>query len=106
MNITAVFFKPFGMDYKERQAAIARCKSQNERVMLIFKEKGVPLTPYDVFRIYVKWFPKNICKEGSIRRSITDLTTHGMLSMTGNLKPGGWGAQNHLWRIADKVLSD
>ena len=100
MKIPAVFYKPFGMDTAERQAAIARCKSQNERVMLILKEKAVPMTPYEVYRIYVKCFPKFICKEGSIRRSMTSLTTNGLLVMTGELKEGGWGAMNHLWRLA------
>lgn len=99
MNISTIFFKPFGMNTAERKAAIERCKSQNERVLLIMKEKGVPMTPYDVYRVYVKWFPKNICKEGSIRRSMTSLATDKKLIMTGEFAMGGWGVLNHKWRL-------
>ena len=101
MKIPAILYKPFGMSYSERQEALARCTSQSTRVMFIFNDKKRPMTPYEVYQIYIHLWPKFICKEGSIRRAMTTLTDNKLLVMTGYQEPGGWGAMNHKWRLAD-----
>lgn len=101
MKIPAIFYKPFGMSFAERQVALERCITQSQRVLFIFNEKKKPMTPYEVFQIYVHLWPKFICKEGSIRRAMTTLTDKDKLVMTGEMEEGGWGAMNHKWRLAD-----
>lgn len=101
MKIPAILYKPFGMTTDERKQALERCQSQSQRVMFIFNDKKKPMTPYEVYQIYVYLWPKFICKEDSIRRAMTTLTDKNMLVKTGEREEGGWGAPNHKWRLAE-----
>ena len=100
--------------YEDLLELIESTKKADERVLLIFKRKGVHLTPRQVHAAYQAWFSNILLT--SIRRSISDLTKRGILCKvmityypdpktgTGKFqKPmtttNGLGGVEHFWTI-------
>ena len=74
-------------------------KFQDERVLDIFKQSGVKMTPWECSQAYDRLFPA--APITSIRRAITDLTGQGLLKKCIEQKTGGYGKKNYTW-VYDK----
>lgn len=77
------------------------CKSQEERILAIFKESepNTLLDPVDVLARYSKLY--NLVPLTSIRRAMTNLTSDNKLIKTSLMKQGAYGKPNFLWKYND-----
>ena len=76
------------------------CKSQEERILAIFKEKqGVAMTPFYILDIYSKLYKE--VPITSIRRAMSNLTEENKLIKTRNMKKEHFGKKNFLWTYND-----
>jgi len=100
MEITTIH-KTADYDLSERFALIEKAKIQDDRVMLIFNQLKIPMTPRQVLEWYNSWFNEQP-EIGSIRRSITNLTTADKLSHVLNENGKHMKVKHgleHLWRL-------
>lgn len=98
MTTPNVFHQTTPMTTGELLEAIESAETQNDRVMMIFKNKVRPMSPSEVHSIYQTWFTR--CPTTSIRRSITNLTIHGYLHHTGTYRPGPYKRAEGVWKLA------
>lgn len=84
----------------ELRAAVLTAKRQEDAVLAIYRARGFALSPSDVWSIGIghgrKWLLT------SVRRSISNLSAGegAPLVQTDQLKPGPYGAREHLWERA------
>jgi hypothetical protein len=77
--------------------AIAKAKTQEERVLLYFRAERRPLTPEDVLPIMSKGTPIT-----SVRRAMTNLATCGLLrkmTLEERFSMGSLGKPMHSWEL-------
>lgn len=72
---------------------------QDERVLAIFRRLQRPLTPLAVHREYEKEFGKT--RDTSIRRSMTVLTSRGLLQKTDVKVMECYGSVNYQWKLCE-----
>ena len=94
------FYNTVGAVQQELDFLTNRATNQNELVLLIFKEnKGKWLTPGAVHREVLRRTPKP-CPVTSIRRSISSLTSDGILIKSDlALIVGEYGVKTHSWTL-------
>lgn len=73
------------------------CKSQEDRILAIFKESGKSMTPFEVEEAYIKLYPK--VPITSIRRAMSNLTKDNKLVKTNAMKQGGYDKPNFMWEF-------
>ena len=81
-----------GVEYLEAQIS---AKNQGVRILIIMKEAGIALTPFEVSALYNKKHKE--CPVTSIRRAMTDLTNCGLLRKTEFIKQEKFGKPNYKW---------
>ena len=91
------FFNTTELKPEPLALAIAQACNQNERVLKIFKRMDCKLTPLQVSEIYNNIYPE--CPVTSLRRSITVLTTKGLLVKCNEQRNEKYGHPNYYWRI-------
>ena len=103
------FFNTIGLGKSDLEKACAKAEKQNDRVLLIFQQKKVPLSPSQVWSIYQSWW-KDRCPITSIRRSMTTMSATQdaigrpiapKLVKTGNQRTGYYNSPEHIWRLAE-----
>jgi hypothetical protein len=70
---------------------------QGVRILIIMKEKGVAMTPFQVQDEYIKRHGSILIT--SIRRAISDLDACGLLVKTNETIIERYGKSNYLWKI-------
>ncbi len=76
------------------------CKSQEERILVIFKEKqGVAMTPFYVADLYSKLYKE--VPITSIRRAMSNLTEENKLIKLPSMREEKYGKPNFLWKYND-----
>lgn len=97
-----VFYNTTDLSKEEIEKAILKANKQNAKILVFFKEHpDDDFTPYEVHQ---RIFDANT-PIGSIRRSITNLTTWGLLIKTKNenggykKRAGGYGSPNCCWQL-------
>ena len=85
------------------------CKSQEERILAIFKAKHIFLTsrnegyigctPFEIMEEYSKLY--KAVPITSIRRAMTNLTEGNKLIKTRSMKDGEYGKPNFIWKYND-----
>jgi len=93
------FYNTTGMPLAELTQHIEKAKKQNERVLLILKAKGYPMTSYKIWQVYKSWWPERV-KEESLRRSLTNLSYEWKVIKCAEKEMGGYGINIHKWRLA------
>ena len=68
--------------------------SQEQKILEIFKNHQIPLSPTD---LYLNFFDKTPIT--SIRRALSNLTKDGKLEKTLLMKIGSYGKAEHCWRL-------
>lgn len=91
------FHNSIGLAQDELARAISAAKTQEERIVFLFKLQGVAMTPAEVHTIYRKYYPE--CPITSIRRAITNLTNDGKLVKTNEQVKGNYNLVNYRWRL-------
>ncbi len=74
----------------------AKAKTQEQKVLLCFRTKNKPLSPFMVADLLDFIYPIT-----SIRRALTNLTKEGTLEKTDKKVKGQYGHREHLWRLAE-----
>ena len=89
------YYNTTGLVGPELQERIDKCKSQEDKVLVLFKSypKG-KFTPADVHKHVLQASPLT-----SVRRAITDLTNDGHLIKLEERKKGNYGHPNRTWRL-------
>lgn len=97
MNQLDLFYNTVPLKGQELKEARSRMARQEEKILAIFKKhRYTSLTPVDVHR-YMGG--NSVCPITSVRRAITNLTTHGKLVMTGEKRMGLYGMVNNCWKL-------
>tara|TARA_R110002020_G_scaffold221997_2_gene430306 strand:- start:5309 stop:5584 length:276 start_codon:yes stop_codon:yes gene_type:complete len=68
--------------------------SQEQKILEIFKNHQIPLSPTDIFSNFFKKTPLT-----SIRRALSNLTRDGKLEKISKKKIGSYGKPEHCWRL-------
>jgi len=98
------FFNTIELKDDELKEKLHNAITQNERVYLIYKIRGIAMSPVDVHKIYCDLYrvsqrsPYNVPLT-SIRRAITTLTNEGLLEKTSIKADGAFGMKNFKWII-------
>lgn len=71
------------------------CKSQEERILAIFKETRRSMTPFEVEKEYIKLYP--VVPITSIRRAMSNLTKDSKLIKTSAMNNERYGKPNFTW---------
>lgn len=78
--------------------ALKKCRkavvSQEKKILEIFKNHQIPLSPTDIFSNFFKKTPLT-----SIRRALSNLTRDGKLEKISKMKIGSYGKLEHCWRL-------
>lgn len=90
------FYNTIGLKGQSYVKAIKNAHTQSERILTILKFKKIPLTPFDVWNEYQKYYPP--CPVTSIRRSLTNLTQQGFLEKSETMGMGIYGMPNNKWK--------
>ncbi len=108
MSEQTAFYNTTGLKNEDLMAAIESAKKQDDRVLLIFQVKSIPLSASDVWKTYKAWFPNNTPLT-SIRRSISNLASNvylkdvivkkAQIKKTTFTKEGIYGKPEFLWTI-------
>jgi hypothetical protein len=77
------------------------CKSQEERILAIFKESNYAMTPFEIEKLYSKLY--NTVPITSIRRAMSNLTKDSKLVKTGCMKNETFGKPNFMWKYNDSL---
>ncbi len=75
------------------------CKSQEERILAIFKETHKKMTPFEVHHKYSKLYKE--VPITSIRRAISNLTEENKLIKLPFMRPEKYGKPNFEWAYND-----
>jgi hypothetical protein len=97
MIYNAHFHNSIGLAQDELARAIASAKTQEERIILLFKLQGVSMTPAEMHTHYIKYYPE--CPITSIRRAMSNLTRQGRLDKTKERVKGKYHFNNYRWRL-------
>lgn len=93
-----MFYNTIKLNAVELAKATATAETQDERVLLLVKAFNNPPTPSEVWREYLKYYPKST-PITSIRRSLSTLTKDGKLEKLDEMRDGEYGKPEHTWRI-------
>ena len=93
------FFNTISQDGEELKKSLLQANRQSERVYIIMKFKGIPMTPFEVLDEYCKFFPE--CPVTSIRRAMTNLSgiNPPQLIKTTEMKKEKYGQPNYKWMV-------
>jgi len=103
------FFNTIFLGKNELELACAKAEKQNDRVLLIFQQKAIPLSPSQVWQIYQSWW-KNRCPLTSIRRAMSSLSATQdefkrpitpKLVKSPSKRTGYYNVPEHLWKLAE-----
>lgn len=98
MSAQVSFWNTTGLTGSELKSAIANARSQEEKVILIFRKYSrVPLGPSQVY--YLGLGDGHTWLQSSVRRAMTTLTNDGYLFKTDTKRMGAWGAKEHTWSL-------
>jgi hypothetical protein len=101
----SLFFNTIGLTGGELGNAINECKTQNDRVLTIFKSRerrGTPMAPHNIWAVYCSTW--DVVPLTSIRRAITCLTKAGKLSKHPVMTEGLYGKPSHTWVLSDTIV--
>jgi hypothetical protein len=84
----------------ELAESVEQTKSQSARIYKIMKRKGYNMTPVEVHAEYCEMYKP--CPITSIRRSLTDMTTDGLLFKSDERALGLYGKDNFKWGVTFK----
>ena len=100
------FYNTIFLNGKELKTAHKKTKGQEKLVLNFFRKNYKKMfTPCEVWKYAEKKTKKNIPLT-SIRRTITDLTTRGLLTKTCFQKIGIYGSKNHCWTLTRTELTN
>jgi len=103
------FFNTTFLGKNDLEKACAKAEKQNDRVLLIFKQKAVPMSPSQVWGVYQSWW-KERCPLTSIRRAMSTMSATEdalgrpitpLLVKTHNKRPGYYNSPEFIWKLAD-----
>ncbi len=96
------YFNTTGLSGNDLTLAIEAAKTQNNKVLVVFKAKQAALTPIQVLDTIYTHFEdkKKLMLITSIRRAITTLTDNGYLVRTNEQVMERLGKSNYKWRLA------
>ncbi len=103
------FFNTTFLGKNDLEKACQKAEKQNDRVLLIFKQKAIPMSPSQVWGVYQSWW-KERCPLTSIRRGMTSMSATKdkkgnpvipKLIKTANQRQGYYNSPEHIWRLAD-----
>jgi len=89
------FFNTIHLDGEELYDAVKNVVKQNERIYQLMKLSGKKYTPFEMHRVYEKFFAKTPVT--SIRRAMTTLTNDNRLIKLDEMKAERYGKPNYLW---------
>ena len=70
--------------------------SQEQKILEIFNNHQIPLSPTDIFSNFFKNTPLT-----SIRRALSNLTKDGKLEKISKKKIGSYGKLEHCWKLTE-----
>jgi hypothetical protein len=91
------FHNSVGLAQDELARAIKQAKTQEERIIFLFELNGVSMTPAEMHKAYIKYYP--LCPITSIRRAMTNLTNAGRLLKTKEQVKGDYNFVNYRWKL-------
>lgn len=80
-----------------------KAMTQDEKVLLIFKEADTMLTPFQVLMKWKAKYHRPSPPLTSIRRAINTLTKYRKLVKTNKKGVGAYGRPVHYWRLANEL---
>ena len=96
------YFNTTNLEGEDLRDAKQKATNQNDLVIELFREKQDPMTPSEVWKILIgRNSIKSVTPLTSIRRSITSLTTAGLLELTTNQKTGMFGRPEGIWKLSE-----
>lgn len=94
------YYNTTNLQSAELAESVEQTKSQSSRIYKIMKRKGYNMTPVEVHAEYCEMYKP--CPITSIRRSMTDMTTDGLLFKSDERALGLYGKDNYKWGVAFK----
>ena len=91
------FFNTIGENLDELSHSIAKCKTQEAKILKCFDFYETSLSPSMVLNM-----TKLRCPITSIRRAMTNLSNEGKLVKTNKKVKGLYGKQEHLWSLPEE----
>ena len=91
------FFNTIGENLDELSNSIAKCKTQEAKILKCFHYYETSLSPSMVLNM-----TKLRCPLTSIRRAMTNLSNEGKLVKTNKQVKGLYGKKEHLWSLPEK----
>lgn len=88
------FYNTIGENLDELSNSIAKCKTQEAKILKCFHYYETSLSPSMVLNM-----TKLRCPITSIRRAMTNLSNEGKLIKTDKKVKGLYGKQEHLWSL-------
>lgn len=93
-----MYYNTTNLKGDELKTSQKRTVSQEQKILEIFKDRKIDLSPTDVYKIFAFYF-KNVPLT-SIRRALSNLTKDGKLKKTSKKRLGMYGKHEHCWKLA------
>ena len=90
-----MYYNTTNLKGDELKTSQKKTVSQEQKILEIFKNHQIPLSPTDIFSNFFKKTPLT-----SIRRALSNLTRDGKLEKTSKKKLGMYGKYEHCWKLA------
>jgi hypothetical protein len=87
------YFNTTNLTGEHLKEAAEKCLSQDKRIMAFFAKKKKSYTPFEIQKVCLPNAPIT-----SVRRSLTNLTSDGLLIKTIEKNIGNYGRPNYKWR--------
>lgn len=91
------FFNTINLKEDQLSFHFLKAEKQTDRVLAILKQRKIPMTPFGVHEVYVRYYGD--CLITSIRRAISTLTAQDKLIKTRLMKDEVYGKPNYKWII-------
>ena len=95
MTKASLFHNTINSEGEKLIAHNITCRNQEDRILAIFKETHLRMTPFEVLDKYKKLYKE--VPITSIRRAITNLTEQNRLIKTHSMKEEKFGKPNFEW---------
>jgi len=99
MQYNLHFFNTNGLSGDQLAAAISSAKTQEEKVLFLFRINGVSMSPHEVHTKWIQYFDE--VPLTSIRRAMSVLVSRHKLIKTDQLVQGKYGKPNYRWKTVD-----
>ena len=102
------FFNTTFLGKNDLEKACQKAEKQNDRVLLIFKQKAIPMSPSQVWGVYQSWW-KERCPITSIRRAMSTMSRTEdalgrpitpLLVKTPDKRNGYYNSPEFIWKLA------